>query len=239
MSAWKPRYCQHSPCGKPIKRNGGSKDARKYCTKKCYFDAVRAGTQQFKGRVHDVWAALVDWAYTWDAERPKPRLSRDRKPRHACQHCGKECNVSGTRFCSLSCTKAWRGDRLCKCGAVVPNSSAFSRPACEACKRDLRRQKKRMYGCYRRRCRTYGGHFNPNVKPRGVFVRDGWRCHICGKKTSKFFRLSDPRSATVDHHPIPLSKGGDHDWHNVRCACFACNTLKGARWDGQMRLQLL
>jgi 5-methylcytosine-specific restriction endonuclease McrA len=42
--------------------------------------------------------------------------------------------------------------------------------------------------------------------------------------------------ATVDHHPIPLSKGGDHDWHNVRCAHRKCNSEKRDRWDGQRRL---
>jgi 5-methylcytosine-specific restriction endonuclease McrA len=52
------------------------------------------------------------------------------------------------------------------------------------------------------------------------------------------YHHDDPLSATVDHHPIPLSKGGDHDWHNVRCACKRCNELKGNKWNGQMRLKL-
>jgi 5-methylcytosine-specific restriction endonuclease McrA len=63
-------------------------------------------------------------------------------------------------------------------------------------------------------------------------------CHICRKKTHKIYSSHDPLSATVDHHPIPLSKGGDHDWHNVRCACKRCNELKGNKWDGQRRLSL-
>jgi 5-methylcytosine-specific restriction endonuclease McrA len=71
-----------------------------------------------------------------------------------------------------------------------------------------------------------------------VFKRDGYVCHLCGKNTHRVFSHHDPLSATVDHHPIPLSKGGDHDWHNVRCACKRCNELKGNKWDGQVRLKL-
>jgi 5-methylcytosine-specific restriction endonuclease McrA len=45
-----------------------------------------------------------------------------------------------------------------------------------------------------------------------------------------------PMEATVDHYPIPLSKGGDHDWHNVKCAHRKCNSERGNKWDGQRRL---
>ena len=62
------------------------------------------------------------------------------------------------------------------------------------------------------------------MKPIDVFRRDNWVCHLCGNKTHKVFNVYDPLSATVDHYPIPLSKGGDHDWDNVRCACFGCNS---------------
>ena len=225
------RNCKR--CGKgPLTR-----DQKEYCSRPCFFAAVDAGEQQFKGRLYDVCAALADWAYDWDFQRPRPRKQRSRKDRPGCELCGKECNEGSSRFCSRECNKAWRGPRECKCGALVPGCTARGRPSCIECKTEARRLHRRMYGCYRRRCRTYGGNYNPSVKPRDVFERDNWRCHVCGKKTSKRFRLDDPRSATVDHHPVPLSKCGDHDWHNVRCCCFECNSLKGAKWDGQMRMR--
>jgi hypothetical protein len=228
-------YCQR--CGKLITRKPRKRDACKYCGKPCYFAAVNAGEQQFKGRVHDGWAGFVDWAYEWESQRPKPRKVRPSKPRPLCQHCGKNpCHMRG-RFCSYACNRSWRGPRVCACGKVVPDATAFGKaPYCIACKRESRRVQRRMYGSYRKRCRTYGGYFNTAVKPSSVFARDGWRCHICKKKTHRVFRVDDMRSATVDHHPIPLSKGGDHDWHNVKCACFGCNTRKSNRWDGQRRL---
>jgi len=233
----------------------------KYCNRKCFNDARKCGkqswdrTSQLEGVYHrggrwknapskkyiesvsnlDAW--LIKMSGLWEV-----MIEQNAKHSKECETCG-GCirdprNAGMGRFCSRACAKAWRGVRLCKCGNEVPNSSAHSKPSCKDCKRESRRLHKRMYGCYRRRCKTYGGHYNSAVKPRDVFERDGWRCHVCGKKTSKVFSVTDPRSATVDHHPVPLSKCGDHDWHNVRCCCFECNSLKGAKWDGQRRLRL-
>ena len=228
-------YCIQ--CGSLITRERCGKDSRKYCGKPCYFAAIREGKQQFKGRVRDEWAALVDWVYGWDAERPRARKARRRKARPKCQQCGRDCNERSKRFCSRSCNRTWRGKRKCRCGNVVLDASAYSRPSCDECRRQSKRIQKRMYGSYRKRCLAYGGFYNKEVLPKAVFERDKWKCHVCGKKTHKIYQYDDPRSATVDHHPIPLSKGGDHDWHNVRCACSMCNALKGNNWNGQRRLQ--
>lgn len=217
------RCCAFSNCGKELTR----RDQKEYCSRTCYFSAIDAGEQQFKGRLRDEWASLVDWAYEWDArpyEPPKGHSNPLYVPRPACEVCGKECSHRHAKCCSYECKKKWRGARECACGRIVEQSSAFGRVYCAECKRESRRQRKRMYGSYRRRCRTYGGWFNSDVKPADVFRRDNWVCHLCGRNTHKVFSNEDPLSATVDHYPIPLSKGGDHDWHNVRCACFGCNS---------------
>jgi 5-methylcytosine-specific restriction endonuclease McrA len=61
---------------------------------------------------------------------------------------------------------------------------------------------------------------------------------MCGRKCRTSLGFNHPRQATVDHYPRPLSKGGDHDWDNVRCACRQCNTERGAKWDGQLRMRM-
>lgn len=247
-------------CGKEFRRNpkgpNGKNDKALFCSKPCYFAARSAGrvawdtTNQRKAVWHRFGPyasapsarlmrriskahAAIEWA-----GNALCRLAAKELARPTCENCGCPCNDGASRFCSYACNKAWRGPRSCKCGTVVENVSAHSRPSCKACKAESRRQHRRMYGSYKRRCRTYGGHFNADVKPKKVFVRDGWRCHLCGKKTHKVFCVDDQQSATVDHHPIPLSKGGDHDWHNVKCACFGCNTRKGSKWDKQTRMRL-
>lgn len=253
----KPRpVCKQ--CGKQFKRQGGSNSSNIYCSQACFFTARASGLQPWDRtnlrKAHWHKGGLY-------ASAPSARLMEKIKEAHKaveaaanafesmavrelarpqCDVCGQPCSDGASRFCSYACNKAWRGPRACKCGQVVGNASAFGNPPnCLRCRRVARRVQRRMYGSYKRRCRTYGGHFNAEVKPLDVFRRDAWRCHLCGAKTNKVFRLEDQRSATVDHHPIPLSKGGDHDWHNVRCACFGCNTSKGNKWDGQLRLVLM
>ena len=61
-----------------------------------------------------------------------------------------------------------------------------------------------------------------------IFERDGWRCHICGKLTLKNKKVPHHRTPTLDHI-IPLFEGGADAPHNVRCAHFRCNAIKGAK----------
>lgn len=72
------------------------------------------------------------------------------------------------------------------------------------------------------------------VSPEIVFKRDGYRCQLCGRKTRG--QTPNPRAPTIDHI-VPLAHGGDHSYLNTQCACFACNTRKGARAaNDQLRL---
>lgn len=74
------------------------------------------------------------------------------------------------------------------------------------------------------------------VNPIKVLDRDRWRCQLCGVATPRRLRGSyDDRAPEVDHI-IPLSKGGDHSYANVQCACRRCNLMKAANPLGQMRL---
>lgn len=247
MPARKPRFCQW--CGKAIKRAGGGKDSKKYCCKPCYFDAVRAGVQRFKGRCHDLAAALSDWAYEWDKQRPKPRKARPRKPGPPCQTCGNEVGRGASRFCSYACVKSWRGTRQCKlCGIDVPGSTAFSKCRCDTCKTRLQKEAvrkcKKKYGRnHRQRARKAGVSYVA-ISIRAIYERDGWRCQICGRKCKSCFMVSKkdgrphPLSPTLDHIRS-LKDGGNHEPCNVQLACFECNTKKGAVSRGQLRLSFV
>lgn len=54
-----------------------------------------------------------------------------------------------------------------------------------------------------------------------VFVRDRGICYLCGKSV-------DPSDWHLDH-VIPLSKGGDHLYENVKVTHPLCNLKKGNR----------
>lgn len=156
-----------------------------------------------------------------------------------CLHCDASTNLR-SKFCSEACRKAFTWTAECRHCSQQFTAVGCRRRICSPCRQKAirleRKRIKRDRGTYRKRCRKYGGHYNSEVTRIKVFQRDGWRCHVCGKKTLRFWAHNDPREATVDHHPVPLSHGGDHDWHNVRCACRKCNSEKSNRWDGQRRL---
>lgn len=240
-------YCQH--CGEVIARERCGNDSRKYCGKPCYFAAIKTGKQQFKGRVRGEWAGLVDWAYDWEAQRPKLRKRRCRRLRPPCQNCGKEINSGASKFCSFACVNNWRGTRQCDvCGVDVPHSNSFSKCRCDACKERLRleasrRAKNKCGRNHRQRARHHGVAYLP-VPVRAVYERDGYRCQICNRRClrSAMFSKADgrihPRSPTIDHI-VPMACGGNHEPGNLQTACHACNSSKGARSKGQLRMAFL
>lgn len=70
------------------------------------------------------------------------------------------------------------------------------------------------------------------VSPRKIYVRDGFRCHICKGKLDMDAVAPHPESPTIDH-VIPLAKGGTHEPANVAAAHFLCNSKKGDRVTGE------
>lgn len=77
--------------------------------------------------------------------------------------------------------------------------------------------------------------FVSNVSPRRVFERDGWKCHLCGKKINRKAQVPHALAATIDH-VIPLAAGGTHEPLNCRTAHFICNSSKGSRGGGEQLL---
>lgn len=158
-----------------------------------------------------------------------------------------------SRFCSWKCCVSFAESRVCiTCGsefelrATGRNAkSKRSRPECGRCVKSRWRKTRtgRSHAKkeeHRTRCRKHGVPYDPAVKPRLVFERDGYRCHLCNRKTLLEFAWvkgkPHARSPTVDH-VIPLSAGVlGHQWHNVKCCCWGCNVRKGARWDKQLPL---
>lgn len=69
-----------------------------------------------------------------------------------------------------------------------------------------------------------------------VFNRDKWRCQLCGIKVQKNDYLKD-NAAELDHI-IPLSRGGGHIYSNVQTLCRRCNTEKGNKLIGQLKIAI-
>lgn len=72
------------------------------------------------------------------------------------------------------------------------------------------------------RARVDEGH-----RCRGILgVRQGWRCHWCGRALQQAVPETHPDRATLDHL-TPVSQGGATDLANLVLACFRCNQRRG------------
>jgi 5-methylcytosine-specific restriction endonuclease McrA len=94
----------------------------------------------------------------------------------------------------------------------------------------------RDHGKPQARAKRFGVPYTSGIKPDAVFLRDGWRCQLCGCATPKRLRGKNKPTAPEVDHIIPLSAGGGHTWDNVQCACHACNIAKSGKPMGQLRL---
>lgn len=69
-----------------------------------------------------------------------------------------------------------------------------------------------------------------------LIERDGGVCHICGMKVDKRKKPGSrtakrgdmSRYPTVDHI-VPISRGGETSWSNVKLAHLSCNSRRGAK----------
>lgn len=78
-----------------------------------------------------------------------------------------------------------------------------------------------------RRARLWAIEYEP-IDRMSVFVRDGWKCGICGDRIDKNTAWPNPDSPSIDH-VIPVSRGGPHTYRNVQAAHLGCNVRKHAR----------
>lgn len=77
---------------------------------------------------------------------------------------------------------------------------------------------------------------NSAIDPFKVFERDGWRCHLCGRKTPKALRGTTNDRAPERDHIISIFDGGSDTYENSACACRRCNRKKGRKSRGQLLL---
>lgn len=175
-----------------------------------------------------------------------------------CEGCGGDISKRDTRarFCSRPCREVHRGLRLAEpypartcalpeCGLrFVPfregQRCCSERHGKLLYNRESRADGRQAPGPWNdrrrknhqiRRARKKGASTGAPVIRAAIAERDGWRCHLCGKRVGKELSWPHPRSASLDH-VVPLSKGGAHDPVNVRLAHLLCNTRKNDRAVG-------
>ena len=130
------------------------------------------------------------------------------------------------------------GNRAFKCGDCRICGRGFvtlyTDVTCSAeCQQKHERRTKRIHKDRRRALERKA--FIEDVSRHEVFERDGYRCHLCGRKTDRRQTVPHPRSPTIDHI-VPLARGGKHERSNCRTACFRCNCIKQDGGGGEQLL---
>lgn len=78
--------------------------------------------------------------------------------------------------------------------------------------------------------------FNPiGMTRRQVYARDGWRCHVCGRKVPDQKYTAHDLDPTLDHL-VPVEDGGSDHASNLALAHNKCNWDRGSHGPAQLRL---
>lgn len=222
--------------------------ARRACLR-CDAEIPPLGNRRFCPPCRD--AGYRETERAWVARRreaaglpPPERALGHREKITWCIECLADLGRAG-RWCSRACQDAlnvrararqrerdradWPAGQCLECsGAFAPldREQRFCSSACSKRHHD-------RVACARRRARQIGSEA---VDPIAVFERDGWRCQLCRRKTRRDHRgLKTPLSPELDHI-IPLARGGEHTYRNTQCLCYPCNSAKGAKALGQLRM---
>ena len=154
-----------------------------------------------------------------------------------CKLCGQQ--AFGRKWCDEECRRIGCGHKQpfsvvylgeCReCGEAYCRQHPSDYCSGRCAKRSRRRGERR-----RRRARKRQARSEPYTL-REIAERDGWRCHLCGRKVpDQPYRAKD-RDPTIDHL-IPVSFGGDDVRSNVALAHNRCNWERSNQGVAQLRL---
>lgn len=128
------------------------------------------------------------------------------------------------RWERLSTTAAQVRMTFCACGCVIDTR----RKRCQDCARKLENKNHEN----RRRVKLRKAWKDSDISLVALYRRDAGRCWLCGGECDWSDREETPiaivcgdKYPSIDH-VVPLSKGGEHSWENVRLAHRICNSIK-------------
>ena len=100
------------------------------------------------------------------------------------------------------------------------------------CSNDCRRKAENASHEARRRAKIKEAMKDNDITLSALFKRDGGVCYLCGGRCSyedyttiQGQKISGDWYPSIDH-VVPLAKGGEHSWQNVKLAHRRCNYIK-------------
>lgn len=207
LSARKPKARPHTvACERCGKEKATLQKSARFCGRRCANTAYKHTNDPLIGRRYEI-AKAATAARKADARRTKDiskKLLKDKRIEsqrleslRACRHCGVE-------YCALS------GRLMAFCGDDCAWLEAKER------KKAARQARKALERAA----------LVESVRPLSVLRRDEWRCYLCDCETPASLRGTYEDNAPELDHVVPLSRGGEHSYANLRCACRKCNLIK-------------
>lgn len=207
-------------CGSPL-----SGRAKKWCSEACRLRKYREDNPNYVLR-------QAEMAKEDTARRTAERNAADPLPR--CECCGEELanRRKGVKFCkrTAECRRASRMVSLSRspvCSVEDCGRQSIARGLCGSHASAAWRAanpERRGDAWHAYRARKMDA-FVEDVSRGVVLDRDNWVCHICGDKIPKDSVWPASDYGTMDH-VVPLKKGGQHSYANVKAAHNLCNSTK-------------
>lgn len=224
---------------------------RKYCSKTCFFSARECGQQawdrsnQLNANSRRIGVSFLPSRLgirnalgAFPGFLIRLRAFQKKITRLHCVTCDALIERRGSKYCSTACMRQHIVEVQCrKCGQPAKAIGGRKTTICAEC----RRKANRRAGNHKRRARYHGVKY-VSFPVRSIFERDNYTCQLCGKAVLQkaAYRKRDgkihPRSPTIDHI-VAMANGGNHEPSNCQTACFMCNSRKGSKAFGQLRME--
>lgn len=225
------RVCEH--CGSTFRRRSDSKNAARFCSRQCGFDA--GSNISDAQRLRSLAASMIV-SFTVKVCCCIACGAHFRAASLGEKYCGQQCRdkINRERYIAANDNGRDRSERPCaECGTTFsPQYGDMRRIFCSS---DCSARKNRRVKRKKDRARMRGA-FVENVDPLVVFDRDGWVCRECGCATPREKRGTYDADAPELDHIMPLSLGGAHSYMNTQCLCRSCNAKKGNTPPNQVSL---
>lgn len=212
-------------CGVTFRRRKRKNDAALYCSRECGYEVIKGRTAYTPEQraVADHFYSERDALRRIAANIKRQIFNRTVKPEIDALRRIRKYRVAATKVIgACGCGSKFMRMRL---DHKYGGSYDFCNPCRKIADRKSKRKGRRIAKAVRRaRMKSVG--IVERIDPFEVLNAFNWTCYICKKKTPKRLRGTyEDRAPEVDHI-VPLSKGGDHTFSNLACACRKCNLEK-------------
>jgi hypothetical protein len=174
--------------------------------------------------------SVVPWAQC-------PTCGRWHVDRRSVGHCSSACRPSKPKDPGGSCQLHY-GD-CARCGRAFCSRRANGKFCSEKCgkkaRKATRRHRERAAGYRKRKGHASDDAGCETFTTRQIAERDGWRCHLCGRRVLDREWRGRPGDAELDHL-MPLSAAGDHTRQNVALSHRSCNGRRSDKGPAPVRL---